>query len=95
MGFEALQDTIPDWAFEDLTEMIGGPKKEGQTQNIRFADKADEGGHVAAIDVDPSSTRLLEACFLLAQYASWINDHAMPAFCPVAHELTHVNERSR
>jgi hypothetical protein len=32
---------------------------------------------------------------LLAQYASWINDHAMPAFCPVAHELTHVNERSR
>jgi hypothetical protein len=38
---------------------------------------------------------LLEACFLLAQYASWINDHAMPALRPVAHELTHVNERSR
>jgi hypothetical protein len=32
---------------------------------------------------------------LLAQYASWINDHAMPALRPVAHELTHVNERSR
>ena len=41
--------------------MIGGPKKERQTQNIRFADKASEGGHVGAINVDPSSTRLLEA----------------------------------
>ena len=75
--------------------MIGGPKKEGQTQNIRFADKAGEGSHVGAIDVDSSSTRLLEGCFLLAQYASWINDHAMPALRPVAHELTHMNERSR
>src|SRR6266446_7633641 len=75
--------------------MIGGPEKEGQTENIRFADKAGEGSHVGAINVDSSSTRLLEACFLLAQYALWINDHAMPALRPVAHELTHVNERSR
>src|SRR3954470_12337086 len=75
--------------------MIGGPKKEGQTENIRFADKAGERGHVGAIDVDSSSTRLLEGCFLLAQYASWINDHAMPALRPVTHELAHVNERSR
>jgi hypothetical protein len=73
--------------------MIGGPKKEGQTQNIRFADEAGEGGHVGAINVDSSSTRLLET-ILLAQYSSWINDHAMPALRPVAHELTHVNERS-
>jgi len=75
--------------------MIGGPEKEGQTQDIRFADKAGEGSHVGTIDVDSSITRLLEACFLLAQYAFWINDHAMPALRPVAHELTHVNERSR
>ena len=75
--------------------MIGGPKKEGQTQNIRFADKAGEGSHVGAINIDYSSTRLLEASFLLAQYAFWINDHAMPTSRPVAHELTHVNERSR
>src|SRR5260370_17758108 len=75
--------------------MIVGPEKEGQTENIRFADKAGEGSHVGAINVDSSSTRLLEACFLLAQYAIWINDHAMPALRPVAHETTHVNERSR
>ena len=42
-----------------------------------------------------SSTRLLEGSFLLAQLASWINDHAMSALRSVAHELTHVNERSR
>src|SRR2546429_1918231 len=72
-----------------------GPEKEGQTEDIRFADKAGEGSHVGTIDVDSSITRLLEACFLLAQYALWINDHAMPALRPVAHELTHVNERSR
>jgi hypothetical protein len=65
------------------------------TQNIRFADKASEGSHVGAINVDCSITRLLEAIFLLAQYAFWINDHAMPALRPVAHEPTHVNERSR
>src|SRR6266516_5474465 len=75
--------------------MIGGPEKEGQTEDIRFADKAGEGSHVGTINVDSSGTRLLEACFLLAQYAFWINDHAMPALRPVAHELTHVNERSR
>jgi hypothetical protein len=75
--------------------MIGGPEKEGQTENIRLADKAGEWSHVGAINVDSSSTRLLEACLLLAQYALWINDHAMPALRPVAHELTHVNERSR
>jgi hypothetical protein len=49
--------------------MIRGPEKEGQTQNIRFADKADEGSHVGAINVDYSSTRLLEVCSLLSQYA--------------------------
>ena len=75
--------------------MIGGPEKEGQPENIRFADKASERSHVGAINVDSSSTRLLEGCFLLAQYASWINDHAMSALRSVAHELTHVNERSR
>jgi hypothetical protein len=75
--------------------MIGGPEKEGQPENIRFADKAGERSHVGAINVNSSSTRLLEACFLLAQYASWINDHAMPALRPVTHELAHVNERSR
>ena len=31
MRFEALQDTFTNWAFEDLTEMIGGPKKEGHS----------------------------------------------------------------
>jgi len=70
-------------------------EKEGQTENIRFADKVDEGSHVGAINVDSSSTRLLEGCLLLAQYAPWINDYAMPALRPVAHEFTHVNERSR
>src|SRR5260370_39105226 len=75
--------------------MIVGPEKEGKTENIRFADKAGEGSHVGAINVDSSSTRLLEACFLLAQQASWINDHAMSALRSVAHELTHENERSR
>ena len=75
--------------------MIGGTEEEGQTENIPFADKTGEGSHVGAIDVDSSSTRLLEGCFLLAQYASWINDHAMPALRPVTHELAHVNERSR
>jgi hypothetical protein len=75
--------------------MIGGTEEEGQTENIPFADKTGEGSHVGAIDVDSSSARLLEASFLLAQYAFWINDHSMPALRPVAHELTHVNERSR
>jgi hypothetical protein len=75
--------------------MIGGPEKEGQPENIRFADKAGEWSHVGAINVNSSSTRLLEACFLLAQYASWINDHAMSALRSVAHKLTHVNKRSR
>ena len=73
--------------------MIGGPKKEGQAQNIRFADEAGEGSHVGAINVDASSARLLEASFLLAQYAFWINDHAMPTLRPLAHEPTHVNKR--
>jgi hypothetical protein len=45
--------------------MIRGPEKEGQTENIRFADKVDEGSHVGAINVDSSSTRLLEGCLLL------------------------------
>src|SRR5258705_10828704 len=75
--------------------MIGGPEKEGQPENIRFADKAGEWSHVGAINVDSSGTRLLETCFLLAQLASRINDHAMSALRSVAHELTHVNERSR
>ena len=75
--------------------MIGGTEEEGQTENIPFADKTGEGSHVGAIDVNSSSARLLEASFLLAQYAFWINDHSMPALRPVAHELTHVNERSR
>jgi hypothetical protein len=75
--------------------MIGGTEEEGQTENIPFADKTGEGSHVGAIDVDSSSARLLEASFLLAQYAFWINDHPMPTLRPVAHELTHVNERSR
>jgi hypothetical protein len=75
--------------------MIGGPEKEGQPENIRFADKAGEWSHVGAINVDSSSTRLPEGCFLLAQLASRINDHAMAALRSVAHELTHVNERSR
>jgi hypothetical protein len=95
MGFEAPQDIVADCTVQNPVEMIGGPKKEGQTKNIRFADKAGEGSHVGAINVDCSSTRLLEATFLLAQYAFWINDHAMPTLRPLAHELTHVNERSR
>src|SRR4029453_3506978 len=33
--------------------------------------------------------------FVLPQKALSKNDHAMPALRPVAHELTHVNERSR
>jgi hypothetical protein len=49
--------------------MIGGPEKEGQPENIRFANKAGEWSHVGAINVDSSSTRLLEGCLLLAQYA--------------------------
>ena len=75
--------------------MTGGPEKEGQPENIRFANKTGERSHVGAINVDSASTRLLEGCFLLAQYASWINDHAMSALRSVAHEFTHVNERPR
>jgi hypothetical protein len=59
MGFEALQDFVADCAVQNPVEMIGGPEKEGQTENIRFADKAGEGSHVGAINVDSSSTRLL------------------------------------
>jgi hypothetical protein len=67
MGFEALQDIVTDCAVQNSVEMIGGSEKEGQTENIRFADKAGEGSHVGAINVDSTSARLLKACFLLAQ----------------------------
>ena len=53
--------------IQALLEVIGGPEKERQTENIRFANKAGEGSHVGAINVDSSSACLLEACFLLAQ----------------------------
>ena len=65
MGFETLQNIVADCAVQNPMEMIGGPKKEAQTENIRFADKAGQGSHVGAINVNSSSARLLEACFLL------------------------------
>jgi hypothetical protein len=47
--------------------MIGGPEKEGQTENIRLADKVGEGSHVGAINVDSPTARLLKGCSFLAQ----------------------------